>query len=261
MLKNIIIFIQPIEEAVKMGKMYLNRLAIEEDAASEILGVENLEVDFVDKSYQLSIDTGLEKAALKALDNYDMHLIFAGDLESSIKYFKAEISKKLRENRIRTANVTHIYMQRYRLLTKEEMEMFYTAKHKILSQILQQSVQEDLESFNHNCILGRFKEEKYRSFFFQRLTNREMVLVEKKDESFFQSWNALHPTQPDVSDARMKMSDSKSKYLYAQCLRQSFILNQSADDEISYSCCDMMLSKLRLCCTKPDDSTTDFTIL
>ena len=197
--------------------------------------------DLADKSHQLSIDTGLEKAALKALDNDDMHLIVAGDFESSIKSFKAEISKKLREFQIQTANITHIYMQRYRLLTKEEMEMFYTGKHKILSQILQQSVQEDLESFNHNCILGTFKDEKYRSFFFQRLTNKEMELVEKKDESFFRSWNALHPTQPDVSDARMKMSDSKSKYLYAQCLRQSFVLNQSADDDISFSCCGMII--------------------
>ena len=44
MLNNIILFIQPIEEAVKMGKMYLNRLAIDEDGAYEILCVEKLEM-------------------------------------------------------------------------------------------------------------------------------------------------------------------------------------------------------------------------
>lgn len=263
MLNNIILFIQPIDEAVKMGKMYLNRLAIEEECASEILSVEKLgaKVDFADISFQLSIGAGLEKAALTISDNYDMHLIFAGDFESSMNYLKAQMSKNLRDYRIQTVKVSHIYMQRYRLLTKEEMEMFYDGKHKILSQILQQSVQDDLESFNNNCIHGRFKEEKNRSFFFQRLTNEEMELVEKKDKQFFKSWNAIHPTQPDVSDARMKMSESKSKYLYAQCLRQSFVINRSADDEISPSCCDIMLSKLKLCCTKSGDSATDFSIL
>ena len=192
---------------------------------------------------EVDFDTGLEKAALKAADNYNMHSIFAGDFESSIKYFKALKSKKHGDYPIQTAKVTHIYMKRFRLLTKEEMEMLSTRKYKILSQVFQQSVHEDLESFNDNCIHGRFQKEKAHTFFFQRLFDEEMQLVENKDELFFKSWNALHPIQPHVSDARMKMSSSKSKYLYAQCLRQSFILNQSADYETPYSCCDMMMSK------------------
>ena len=129
MRSSIFFFIQPIEEAAKMAKMYLNRFTIDEDADFQILGFEVVSriINFEHNFYRKRIKAGFERAACHLADNYEPHFIFSGDYES-MKDLKRKMKPALREYGIESAKLTIIYMQRKWLYTKEEMDMFYDEK-------------------------------------------------------------------------------------------------------------------------------------
>ena len=190
-------------------------------------------------------------------------------------------------------------MQRKWLYTKEEMNLFYDekvtsrlnllteasktrAKSRTKTELLTgykekrlrdfeqnlqipvkalSSVNEDLDSFYEDIRFGDFKEEKKRTFFLQKLTDEEIELVERNDLTkaiYFFAWNALDP-YPDVDEERMKASNSDAKYLYAECLRKSSIINQSFATKDS--CCSIIFSNFKSFFGIADKSTQRFTTL
>ena len=58
---------------------------------------------------------------------------------------------------------------------------------------------------------------------FPKLTEKEMKLVELKDEYHMESYAAYWDIK-DVDEAEMKLSDSKSKFVNILCFRDTFVL-------------------------------------
>ena len=119
-------------------------------------------------------------------------------------------------------------MMRESLVTKEKMIDHYKKKYKRINgcydSIFDHSLNDNLESFFDKMKLGQVTNETALNFWFPKLTEREMRLVELKDKNHMSSYAATDD-QKDVSEAEMKLSDSKSKFVYVYCTRITFVLN------------------------------------
>jgi len=88
------------------------------------------------------------------------------------------------------------------------------------------SVQGDLQSFFEKLKIGKIQKEYIFSFILPKLTPEEMKLVANKDPSHFQSYTVFGDGRdPDVTDQEMNLSESKSKFVYEFCFRDSHLLN------------------------------------
>ena len=77
----------------------------------------------------------------------------------------------------------------------------------------------------------KVKEEKIFSFFTPKLTNEELKLVQERNEEHLNTYlDYFYGHNPDVDVEEMKKSDSKSKYVYARCLRRTLQLNTETID-------------------------------
>ena len=118
---------------------------------------------------------------------------------------------------------------RSNLVTKEVMKDFY--KGNIRSNDSQfsweESVQEDLESFFEKLKIGKEEREDIATYFLPKLTNKEMQLVEMKDQNHLQEYVWHFIGRPvDVDAEEFEESESNSKYVRAKCVRYTFLLTK-----------------------------------
>ena len=71
------------------------------------------------------------------------------------------------------------------------------------------SVNDDLESFFKDLRLGKEPDEQINTYFLPKLTEEEMKLAKKRDSTYEQTFSFRNP---DVSEEKMKLSESDSKY-------------------------------------------------
>ena len=121
-------------------------------------------------------------------------------------------------------------MWRYELITKEEMDNFCKGEMK-----LKDSVNDDLESFFEDLRLGKEPNEFVATYFLPRLTEEEMELVERKDQSYLASFTfgLLYSKK-----AYMKLSESDSKFVDGQGLRKTFTIQNKYLQNFS-NCCNL----------------------
>merc|ERR1711917_53243 len=83
------------------------------------------------------------------------------------------------------------------------------------------SVNDDLELLLERFLLDEVRNESAQTFCFPKLTEKEMKLVESKNEDHLQSYvdYALDGGNPDVDENEMMLSDSKSKFVFIDCER------------------------------------------
>ena len=154
----------------------------------------------------------------------DVHFVYAGNY-----YFKPEIisfrlnsliQKVIKKHKIKRAMVTKIYMGKSHLITKEKMDMYTNYEQKTI-----ESVNDDLDSLFENIRLGKAQNEKFRTYFFPKLTKEELKLVERKDEIFMETFETkMHA---DVDKVEMAASESNSKFVWVDCKRTTFTIQNS----------------------------------
>ena len=91
------------------------------------------------------------------------------------------------------------------------------------------SLNDDLEILFKKLKLGQVTDEKVQTFSFPKLTNKEMELVESKDEDHLASYGA---SPVDIDEAEMKLSDSKSKFVHKFCQRETNLCQQVNINEL-----------------------------
>ena len=89
------------------------------------------------------------------------------------------------------------------------------------------SVNDDLESFFENIRLGKEPDEDVSTYFLPKLTKEELELVERRDTSYFETFNNGLIFNPDVNEAEMKLSESNSKFVNGICYRKTFTIKNS----------------------------------
>ena len=118
--------------------------------------------------------------------------------------------------------VTRIYLYRWNLITKEEMESYCKGEKDE-----KDSVNDDLESLFENIRLGKEPNEFVHTYFLPKLTEEELELVERRDTSYLQTF-ALR-NDADVDETEMMLSESDSKYVRGNCWRRTFVIENSSE--------------------------------
>ena len=147
----------------------------------------------------------------------EIHFVYAGEYyfahpKNSLKKI---IHKEMQKYEIKKVMLTEISMERQKLITKEKMMKFCNGEEYV-----KESVNDDLDSLFENIQVSKKMHGFHEwSYFLPMLTKEELKLVEIKDEKFMNTFR--HP-DPDVKQAEMTASESKSKFVYAECRRRTY---------------------------------------
>ena len=134
----------------------------------------------------------------------------------------------MKKHKIKSVMVTRIFLWRWKLITKEEMESYCKGEKDD-----KDSVNDDLESLFENIRLGKEPDEDVDTYFLPKLTEEELELVERRDTSYFQTF-AL--TNPDVDETEMMLSESDSKYVRGCSSRKTFVIENSSNKPLKNKC-------------------------
>ena len=154
-----------------------------------------------------------------------LHYLLDGKLRNRLQKILLE---KMRKYGIQSALLTGLHMVRRKLVTKEKAKQAYEGKLKNEKdwKLYKQSIGDDLEAFFEN--LQSQKEIRYEtvgSFFLPKLTENELKLVEQRNEQHLSTYSRhYYQKNPDVDPEEMKKSDSRSKYVYGRCWRETINL-------------------------------------
>ena len=227
---------------LKLGNSYLNRFGIDEDAAFEILGIyylkksskQNLKTT-ISRKYKEEkeqfdskiVNTAIQKAAENQSTGIQSFFIYAGyDYQYSTHVLKSLVLEGMRRYGLQSAMLTMICMWRSHLVTKEQMEDYYKGKKVNDIGWFKESVHDDLQSLFEKLKVGINQNEYIYSFTLPKLTPEEMKLIATKDLAYLQTYTVFGDGRnPDVSDQDMNLSESKSKFIYKLCLRDSYSLS------------------------------------
>ena len=121
--------------------------------------------------------------------------------------------------------VTRIYLRRWGLITKEEMESNCKGEKRV-----KDSVNDDLESFFENIQLGKEPDEYVETYFLPKLTEEELELVERRERSYLQTFF----DKLSVDETQMMLSESDSKYVRGICWRRTFVIENSFKKLLNY---------------------------
>ena len=88
------------------------------------------------------------------------------------------------------------------------------------------SVNDDLESLFENIRLGKEPNQYAYTYFLPKLTEEELELIERRDTSYINFFQALHP---DVDENEMMLSESNSKYVQGWSRRRTFVIENLSE--------------------------------
>ena len=233
----------------KIGNSFVNRFTIDEDAACEILGNYSLsryvELENTENMRSMRkespeydniiIDTAIEKASQYEKDS-TFHLMIIADHSFYNLRLNTAISLGMKNHQVKSVMVTMLQMSRQNLITKEVMESFCNRsfyKRNIVGFHTHESVFDDLDSFFTNLTNGKNREvctlHQKISYFVPKLTEKELKLVELKDENYFKTFEDFRSLygNVDVDETEMKLSESKSKFVNGVGKRWTWIINMN----------------------------------
>ena len=90
-----------------------------------------------------------------------------------------------------------------------------------------QSVNDDLESFFEGLNVAKVEKLWNITYFLPKLTDEEHKLIRNQDQHYFKTF--YFSTNPDVDEIEMRRSESKSKFVYGESRRRTYILVDSLE--------------------------------
>ena len=156
----------------------------------------------------------------------ELHFVYAGnyfnvfgfDLTGPKEKFKRFLWERLIEHEIKSVTMTMISMRRGNLVSYELME--YRYKNNILEYHVNGELPysiSDLNSIFEYLRTNVFIQVLIPTYFFPKLTEKELALVEKKDLKFLNTFISLNLAT---------LSEHDSKYVSCDCFYQTFKVNR-----------------------------------
>ena len=167
---------------------------------------------------RLLIDLIFEHIFAKRTEYRKKHIVYAGEYYYRYKRLGQLILEAMKKYRITSVVMTIIFMRRFNLITKEEVDAFCKGRRDE-----EESVNDDLEALFENHQLGREQEDWVWTYFLPQLTEDELKLVEMNDPSYIATFETPH--HPDVDKKRMNLSASTSKFVHGKCRRKTSIFH------------------------------------
>ena len=170
------------------------------------------------------------------------HFVVASDSYYHREYrLTSSLLQGLKKYKIHSVMVTIIHMHRNNLITTEEATNYFKGR-----EYQQVSVNDDLESLFDDLRIGKevidvrnitkeldimkdldiIKDSFGTPFYFlPKLTTNELKLIERKDPILYETFQS---SNPDVDEAKMKLSDSESKFVRGSGYRKTFKITNYA---------------------------------
>ena len=179
-----------------------------------------------------TIDAGVKFITDFRGEDMIVHFIYCGYLqlirEESRNRLEEIFRTKMKTYGIKSAILTKLGMWRQELVTKEKVKQAYEGKLKNEKgwKIYETSIHDDLEIFFTDLQNQKqIKNETVLSFFTPKLTEKELKLVQEKNEQHLVTYSKhFIGRNPDVDAEEMKKSDSSSKYVHGRCWRRTTLL-------------------------------------
>ena len=118
----------------------------------------------------------------------------------------------MKKHKVKSVMATCIYLFRSRFITKEDVESCYTDERV--------SVNDDLESLFQRIRLGKRPVRMVYTHFLPKLSEKEMVLVERRDPTYLRTFLCLR--NPYVKETDMIFPESDSRYVAGISRRRTF---------------------------------------
>ena len=185
----------------KGANMILNQFCIDENAAFELSGVYQFTayqwswgkqfspLEFLqNNSNGQVLDSAFRKIVASKEKDLETHFVFAdNDGGCGFERFQQLIRVGMKKYQIKFIMLTEVSMVRLQIITKETMEK----NCKIYQQINRLSVNDDIESFFKDLVLGDKSDKMVLTYFFPMLREDEMHLIEMRDLNFGESIESL----------------------------------------------------------------------
>ena len=184
---------------------------------------------FLEENDEKIIHSAIEKVSENNTENLRTHVIYAGNYYIHETYYIQNVNNSiislvlegLQMHDLKSVFVTRIHMFRNLLITKEKMEDTCLGKNKVNGNLRKESINDDIESVYESLQLGEKPEPFAFTYCLPKLTQRELELIETKDEDYLQTFRFYNP---DVNEKEMKLSESKSKYIQVLCQRRTYTI-------------------------------------
>ena len=130
---------------------------------------------------KVTILNAIKSAAVNKIQGCKSHFIFAG-MASYYITLRPAIIKGMKKYNINSTMVSILSSERKYLATKEEVEDHCKGKYEDKN-----SIHDDFDSFFERLCLGEEPNEKVRTYFFPKLSEKETKLCEAEDPDFFRT--------------------------------------------------------------------------
>ena len=205
--------------------------------------MEQLLHSFSEENDEKIIHSAIEKVSESNTENLRTHVIYAGDYYNNGRFYMQNwnnsmisfVFEGLQMHDLKSAFVTGIYMFRHLLITKEKMEDTCLGKNEVFGILRKESINDDIESVYASIQLGEKPEPLALTYFLPKLTQRELELIETKDEDYLQTFRFKYP---DVDEKEMKLSESNSKYVKVDCWRRTITVENPSFPDLNDSSLD-----------------------
>ena len=139
---------------------------------------------------------------------------------------KSFILNGMKKYKIKKVIVQMFNVMKSRLITKEKMENICKGNDELYNDF-KESINDDIESLFEDLRLGIEPKHYVKTYFLPKLTKEELILVERKDENFRQTFFI------DVPKDEMEASESDSKFNRVFCYRKTLTIEKSLKRKIS----------------------------
>ena len=244
--QNIILCIErsknPWEFPEAIANLYMNRFAIDEDAAFEIVDIIRLPEIYNRKELTL-IRNSFKKAMFAGTLPLPIHIFCAIVSPSSGRM--NDIKQLLLEFQIDSALLTTISWTRTSLVSQESTEIMYKgiANNSDITQNFQfnlnatfkKPLHDELDLFFHGMRKNKIssfignRDRKNFTFTVQKLTKTELSLLEKMDKDYFATFVSYNKEEwrKKIDLKKLKLSESKSRYKLSSCSRCTLFIPKS----------------------------------
>ena len=175
-----------------------------------------------------TIRYGIKSAAENQIRGCKSHFIFAGDAYWHEIALRPVIDDFIREFKINSAMVSILRSVRKNVVTKQEVEDHCKGNYEDKN-----SIHDDLDLFFERLRLGEEPNEKTRTYFFPKLSEKEIKFFEAENQDFV-NINTVYDLPFDSFPIRNQImlkssKESKPEYLKCECSRQTFIIHNDED--------------------------------
>ena len=174
------------------------------------------------------LDIALEKYTKSG--DLKPHIIYVGHkFHENQGMLHSLVFEQLKKHAIESAMITHLFMYKNYLMTKERMEKFFDLKRYTgeYDWVPRESINDNLENFVEELCHRKEQEHSSQPYFVSKLTKEEMKLVENRNKEYTETYfrgSFGSDRSLDISAEEIKLSESKSKYVNAQCYRTTSIV-------------------------------------